>query len=62
MDVRTTHFISPSETSLLLSESIVVLFADLVSALEDDKSSIIVATGCQVHETLDASETRSFGI
>lgn len=62
MVVRTTHFIGPSETSLFLSESIVVLFANLVSSLEDDKTSVIVSARRQVHEALDASEARSLGI
>lgn len=39
-----------------------ILGADLVAALEDDKSSIVVATGSEIHEALDASEAGSLGV
>jgi hypothetical protein len=57
-----THFIGPTESSLFLSEGIVVLLADSMATLENDKSSIIVTARCQVHETLNASEARALGI
>jgi len=57
-----THLVGPSEASLLLPEGIVVFLADFVASLEDDKTTIVITTRGQVHETLDASETGTLRI
>jgi hypothetical protein len=40
----------------------VIFFADCVSPLENDETTIIVAAGRQVHEALHTTKTGTFGI
>lgn len=57
-----THLIRPSEASFLLPECIVVLLTDFVASLENDKTAVVITTGCQVHETLNATEAGTLGV
>jgi hypothetical protein len=49
------HLVSPSETTLFISECVVVLLADLVASLQSHKTAILGAVGHQVKEALYAA-------
>ena len=54
--------VRPLPNPLFISESVVVLFRDLVTASHDNKTAIVRTVFIQVDKTLETTETRSFGI
>jgi hypothetical protein len=56
------HLICPSEVAVLVSEDIVVLLADLVTTLEDQKTTVLGAVGQEVDKALDTAQTATLRV
>jgi hypothetical protein len=56
------HLVGPSEVAVLVSEDIVVLLADLVATLEDQKATVLGAVGQEVDEALDTAQTATLRV
>ena len=56
------HLVCPSEVAGLVPENVVVLLADLVAALQDQKTTVLGAVGQEVDKALDAAQTATLGV
>jgi len=56
------HLVGPSEVASLVSENVVVLLADLVATLENQKTTVLGAVGQEVDKALDATQTATLRV
>ena len=56
------NLVRPPETSVLVSEGIVVLLGDFVTSLQDHQATILRSVRQEVDEALHTAEARSFGV
>jgi hypothetical protein len=56
------HLVCPSEVASLVSENVVVLLADLVATLQDQKTAVLGTVRHEVDKALDAAQTATLGV